>query len=129
MRYGPRGGVRGRLSAGCPAAVPSLSDLGLRGKRWRRHWREVYGATVLLKTDYAPGPEQRTAVKWFNRLRHQIESTFSVLQAQFHLRFPRARSFWGLLTRLAAKFSAYNLALAFNCLMGRDTHAFLNPLA
>jgi hypothetical protein len=128
-RRGPRGPVRGRLSAGRAFGGPSLADLGLRGVNWRQHWHQQWGATVLLKTDYAPGPDQPRAVRWFNGLRHAIESTFSILEAQFRLKFPRARSFWGLLTRLAAKFSAYNLALALNYLVGRDSHAFVNPLA
>ena len=127
-RVGPRGPVRGRLSAGQPFDGPSLADLGLRGAIWRQHWRDDLAATVLLKTDYLPGPEQRRAVRAFNRRRHQIEATFSTLQAVFRLTFPRARTFWGLLTRLAAKISAYNIALAVNRLFGRDTCALFNPL-
>ena len=128
-RLGPRGPVRGRLSAGQPFDGPSLADLGLRGANWRQHWRDDLGATVLLKTDYLPGPEQPRAVRSFNRRRLQIEATFSTLEAVFRLKFPRARTFWGLLTRLAAKISAYNIALAVNRLFGRDTCALFNPLA
>lgn len=128
-RLGPRGPVRGRLSAGRPFDGPSLADLGLRGATWRQHWRDDLGATVLLKTDYLPSPDQLRALRWFNRRRHQIETTFSTLEAVFRLKFPRARTFWGLLTRLAAKVSAYNLALAVNRILGRVTHALFNPLA
>ena len=128
-RAGPSGPVRGRLSAGQPCAGPSLSDLGLRGTNWRHHWRQHLGAAVLLKTDYADGPERQFAVCWFNRLRHTIEQTFSVLDAVLGLKFPRARTYWGLLTRLAAKLSAYNAAIAVNYLLGRPTYALLNPLA
>jgi hypothetical protein len=128
-RRGPSGPVRGRLSAGRPCAGPSLADEGFRGAQWRRHWHIAWRATVLLASDYAPGPDQRRAQRWFHHLRHAIESTFSDLDAHFHLKFPRARTCWGLLTRLAAKFSAYNLALAVNYLLGRPPHAFLNPLA
>ena len=128
-RLGPRGPVRGRLSAGQLCAGPSLADLGLRGAAWRQHWRGDLGATVLLKTDYLPGAEQQRAVRWFNRRRLAIETTFSTLEAVFRLKFPRARTFWGLLTRLAAKASAYNLALAVNHLAGHPTRSFFNPLA
>jgi hypothetical protein len=128
-RRGPSGPLRGRWSAGQVCADPTLADQGFRGARWRQHWREELGATVLLASDYAAGADQAHAVRWFNRLRHAIESTFSSLDAQFRLKFPRARTFWGLLTRLAAKVSAYNITLAFNYLAGRPAHAFLNPLA
>ena len=128
-RRGPSGPLRGRLSAGQTLAGPTLADQGFRGATWRQHWRADWGATVLLASDYAPGPDQQRARHWFNGLRHAIESTFSCLDAQFRLKFPRARSFWGLLTRLAAKFSAYNLALAINHLHGHSSYAFINPLA
>jgi hypothetical protein len=127
-RYGPNGPVRGRLSAGQPSDRPMLADLGFRGSTWRHHWRADWGASVLLKTDFAEGPDRPRAVRWFNSLRHAIETTFSCLESQLRLKFPRARTHWGLLTRLAAKISAYNLALAFNYLVGRPTYAFANPL-
>ena len=61
-RYGPRGPVRGRLSAGQSFAGPTLGDLGFQGTAWRHHWRADWGTTVLLKRDYAPGPDQPRAV-------------------------------------------------------------------
>ena len=128
-RFGPSGPVRGRLSAGQAMEAPTLADLGFRGARWRHHWRADLDTTVLLKSDFASGPDQPRALRWFNRLRHAIETTFSCLQDQLRLKFPRARTYWGLLTRLAAKISAYNLAVAFNYLLGRPTYAWFNPLA
>jgi hypothetical protein len=128
-RSGPSGPVRGRLSAGQPGDCPYLADLGFRGVAWRGHWRDDWGAVVLLKTDFADGPHQAHAVHWFNRLRHPVETTFSWLEGHLRLKFPRARTYWGLLTRLAAKISAYNLAVAINYLFARPTYAFFNPLA
>jgi hypothetical protein len=128
QRYGPHGPVRGRLSAGQPFAGPTLGDLGFQGAAWRRHWRADWGAAVLIKSDYVEGPDQQRAVQWFNGLRHAIETTFSCLEGQLRLKFPRARTHWGLLTRLAAKMSAYNLAVALNYLFGRPTYALFNPL-
>jgi hypothetical protein len=127
-RHGPSGPVRGRLSAGQPFDGPTLADLGFRGATWRRHWRADWGAAVLLKSDFAEGPDQQHAVQWFNGLRHAIETTFSCLESQLRLKFPRARTYWGLLTRLAAKISAYNLAMAVNYLFGRPPYALFNPL-
>jgi hypothetical protein len=128
-RAGPSGPLRGRLSVGQPLDVPILSDLGLRGGAWRSHWRHHWQAYVLLKTDYLEGPERQSAVRWFNRLRHTIEQTFSVLDATLGLKFPRAHTYWGLLTRLAAKVSAYNVALAVNYQFGRNQYALFNPFA
>jgi hypothetical protein len=48
----------------------------------------------LLKSDYLPGPEQDTAMRAFCRRRLQIETTFSTLDATFHLKCPRARTYW-----------------------------------
>lgn len=129
-RVGPRGPVRGRVSAGQPYAGPTLGDLGYRGAAWRRHWRDDWGAEVLLKSDYVEGPHRQRAVQWFNGLRHAIETTFSCLDDQLRLKFPRARTYWGLLTRLAAKISAYNLGVAVNYLLGRDhTYALFDPFS
>lgn len=44
------------------------------------------------------------------RLRHRIESAFSVLTTVFTLRFPRSRSLTGCLARLATKALAYTLS-------------------
>jgi hypothetical protein len=125
---GPNGPLHGRASAGQRADGPTLADAGFHGERWRAHWRKRWGATLLLASDCLPGPEQRRAVRWFNALRYDVETTFSCLEAQFRLKFPRARTFWGLLTRIAAKVSAYNIALAINFLHGQRSRAFINPL-
>jgi len=129
QRFGPRGPIRGRFSAGQPSAGPSLADLGLRGHAWRAHWRHDLDATVLLKSDVGAGPEQARATRWFARHRQQIETVFNALQDVLRLKFPRARTFWGLLTRLAAKVSAYNVAVAFNHLWHRPIHALPSPFA
>ena len=83
---------------------------------------------MLLKSDYAEGRERQRAVQWLSGLRQAIETTFSYLESQLRLKFPRARTYWGLLTRLAAKISAYNVAIAVNYLLGRQTYAWFNPL-
>ena len=121
--------MRGRLSAGQPTDGPIVADLGFRGTNWRHHWRRDWATAVLLKSDFADGPHQAHAVEWFNGLRQAIETTFSCLEGQLRLKYPRARTYWGLLTRLAAKISAYNLAVGFNYLFDRPTYALFNPLA
>ncbi|MEJ5198876.1 MAG: hypothetical protein WHX53_08120, partial [Anaerolineae bacterium] len=44
------------------------------------------------------------------RLRHRIETAFSVLTTAFTLRFPHSRSLTGCLSRLATKALAYTLS-------------------
>lgn len=55
--------------------------------------------------------------------RHGIETVNAVLDQALHLAYPGARTLWGLVTRLAAK------CTAFNC--GRWLNAYLHraPLA
>jgi hypothetical protein len=112
QRRGPTGPVRGRLSAGRPLVAPVLSDLGLRGRAWRHHWVVTYQTYVLTKDDYvvrhSPTADARergrtqaiwhTARRHFNGLRQLVETTFAWLERTFGLTFPRARTYWGLLT-------------------------------
>lgn len=127
-RLGPTGPIRGRLSAGPPPEGPILADLGFTGAAWRHHWATAYGARVLIKDDYLPGPHQRPAVRRFNGLRQQVETTFSILEHTFSLWHPGARTHWAVLTRLAAKVTAYNLGMAINYQFHRAPHAIFNPL-
>ncbi len=56
-----------------------------------------------------------------------IETVGGWLGARFGLKRPRARSYWGLLTRLAAKVAAFNLGVAVNHLYDRPLFAFYDP--
>ncbi len=60
-------------------------------------------------------------------LRQAVETTFNTLTS-LGLAFPRARSYWGLLTRLAAKVVALNLGVYLNHLFGRPPYAVFNPI-
>ena len=64
-----------------------------------------------------------------SRLRQIVETAFRWLEEPFGLQFPRARSHWGLLARLGAKVSAFNVAAHVNYLVGRPHFAFFNPLS
>ncbi len=57
-----------------------------------------------------------------------IETVNGQLEGTFGLHFPRARTYWGLLTRLAAKVAAFTLSAAFNHHCGQTTFAVINPL-
>jgi hypothetical protein len=51
------------------------------------------------------------------------------LVERFGLKRPRARSYWGVLTRVAAKVTAFNLGVYLNHLFDRPTFAFFDPFA
>jgi hypothetical protein len=118
-RQGPTGPLFRRGAAGAPADGPYLGDLGFRGRDWARHWRSDYGAGVLTKADYPRGPEGRPGRRWLSGLRQVVETVNGWLEDRFGLHFPRARTAWGLQTRLAAKLAAFNLAVHCNHLHGR----------
>jgi hypothetical protein len=127
-RIGPTGPIGCRLAAGQAAAGPYITDLGMRGDAWRQHWQADYGAVTLLKSDFH-GPDAPAAARWLCGLRQLIETVFAHLTATFGLSFPRARSSWGLNTRLAAKIAALNLTLLINHLYRRLTFTMTSPFA
>jgi hypothetical protein len=132
-RVGPTGPLTSPGSAGRPAPGVYLADRGLAGQAWHQHWQEAWGATVFTAADLPhPGDERgrdqrRTLTRWLSGLRQVAETTFGHLQAVFGLRFPRARTYQGVRTRVAAKIAAFNLALLINHRYGRSQFAFFHP--
>jgi hypothetical protein len=130
-RRGPTGPLGPRGAVGAPSALPYLADLGFAGAPWQAHWQAAYGAAVLTKADYATAPqaERAPAAQWLSRLRQVVETTNAVLTDLLGLKFPRARTYWGLLTRLAAKVAAFNVRRYLNHRHDRPTFAYGTPLA
>ncbi len=86
---------------------------------------------MLTKADYdslADPARRRRAKREFNSRRQDVETVFSTLTDRLALKFPRARSKWGVWIRLAAKIAAYNLAIYVNHLFQRPTFSLFNPL-
>jgi hypothetical protein len=93
-----------------------LGDNGYSGERFR----EAVSANehqVLA----SPRPSQKPATKaeararrWLRAKRDLIETVFAVLADQFTLETTRARSLWGVMTRLGAKLLAFNLSIELN---------------
>ena len=57
--------------------------------------------------------------KQLGRIRKRVESTINQLEDQFHLARVRARSHWGLYTRIGNKFAAFTLGAFLNQCLGR----------
>jgi hypothetical protein len=124
-RRGPSGPIHGRLAVGVPQTAYYLSDGGFRGRYWQQHWQAAYGARVVTTADPEVTPTLRTR---YASARQVIETVHSLLVDPFGLSFPRARSAWGLLARLAAKVAALNVALLVNALVDRPRFSLFNPL-
>jgi len=130
-RRGPSGPLGSRQAAGKPSGVPYLGDLGYRGEAWGQHWTQAYGAKVLTTSDYAdlPPAQRERATRWFHGIRQLVERTLGGLDGRFGLKFPRARTFRGLLARLAAKVAALNAAVIVNHHFEREPSAFVDLFA
>lgn len=129
-RVGPTGPILSRLGVGDPADHDYLGDLAFQGRAWINHWHDHYRATVQTKADYRrldSPQERRLGQYWLSRQRQIVEIANSALTSVFGLKFPRARTLWGLLTRLAAKVAAYNLAIYVNYLTHRPTFSIFSP--
>lgn len=125
-RQGPTGPLAPRLGAGVVPASPYVADLGFRGAAWRQHWAQDYGATVLTRDDYGSIPAaalRSAACRWLASQRQVGETLNALLCERFGLKFPRARSWWGVLARLGAKMAACNLAIYLNYLLDRPPFA------
>lgn len=126
---GPTGPIGPSSGAGSAHGRPLLGDLGFRGVGWVHHWQDDYATSVLTKADYGslPPEEREQAASWFSGLRQVVETVNGWLVERFGLKRPKARSYWGVLTRVAAKVAAFNLGVSLNHLFARPTFAFFDP--
>lgn len=136
-RQGPTGPIFGGV--GEVEAGLCLGDLGFRGEAWRRHWLEDYEVLVQTKRDYdqlaypsaEPGViarEARAGRRQLASLRQVVETVNGYLDEVLGLKYPKARSLWGLLARIGAKIAALNLAIYFNRSNGQPGFSQFNPL-
>jgi hypothetical protein len=130
QRRGPTGPLGPRLGVGEPSLGLAIGDLNYAGEAWTRHWRDDYGVVVLTEAIYRglDKSDRRRANRQLHSLRQTVETVFGKLVERFGLKFPRARTTWGLHTRLAAKMAAHNISLYLNLLFGRAPFADFHPL-
>jgi hypothetical protein len=129
-RIGPTGPIRGRIWAGTTHPSDYVADLGARGEAWQEHWRTNYGARVITPDVWATMwdcAQRPTAQRQFRAIRQVIETVHASLDTLFGIKFPRARTFRGLLLAIAAKVAAHDLLICLNHLFGRPRFAHFNP--
>jgi hypothetical protein len=128
-RLGPSGCVGPCQAAGAPTSDTVLADLNYTGKLWTQHWHHHYGVNLLTNAAYHTlEPTQRSSLtRWLSSLRLAVETVYSNLCARFGIKFPRARTPWGLRTRLAAKILAHNMNLFINHLFRRPALSAFDP--
>jgi hypothetical protein len=129
-RQGPTGPLGPRPGVGEPSPVVAIADLNYEGAAWSRHWRHDYGATVFTQAEYGAlaASDRHSAARWLHGLRQTVETAFNLLVGSLGLKFPRARTLWGLYTRLGAKVAAHNFTLFVNHLTGRPPFSYCRPL-
>ena len=118
-RYvGPTGPIWPRFAAGRISPSPYVADDGFFGAVWQTHWLRDYGSVVLTARSYT-GPNSRLLSREHHSRRQIVETVNGRLKDTFNLHFPKARSMWGLLSRVAAKLTALNLGIYLNRYFGR----------
>jgi Transposase DDE domain len=86
-----------------------LADKGLRGKAFAAAL-QAQRITLLTPPTKAERKTMPAALQRFIAdHRGRIESTYNTLKDQLHLEHHRAKTFWGLLTRIMGKLAAYTL--------------------
>jgi hypothetical protein len=116
---GPTGPRQWPGTAGDPGLGDYISDDGFCGRTWNAHWHADYAANVFTCGGYGRGSDpglERTHHGW----RQIIETVNAILNDALHLRWPGAKTWWGVVTRVTAKCAAFNLGIWLNRLLGRD---------
>lgn len=106
---GPTGDLIGPTTAGTTVTGTYLADRGFTGDAWQAHWQEDLHATVWTP-DQVHGSDRH----WFHHARQVVESVNGVLTEVLHLKFPKAHTQAGLITRIVTKCAALNLGILLN---------------
>ncbi len=97
-----------------------LADKGFSSVAWERHWLEVHGAMVAATPkDNTSRAWPKADQRWASGKRQIIEGIINQLKDLFFLERHRAKTLSGLLTRLAAKVTAYTCGQYLNRELGR----------
>jgi hypothetical protein len=113
-RTGPTGPCFWPGSVGRRSPGPILADTAFAGDAWEPWWDAMLAQQVVTPVDVDPGA-RRTCGGW----RQVIETVNSALAETWHLPFPKAKTDWGVVWRVAAKCAAFNLGIGLNRWLGR----------
>ena len=83
---------------------------------------------ITLKRNNAKNPDPKFFRQLIFKTRRRIETSFSQLEDQFNSESTRAKSLWGLITRLYGKILAFNLCFALNSILGIHDFARIKSL-
>ncbi len=102
-------------------ARPVLADNGYCGDWLTSLFGKNGGALwYALRRSRKAASEGEAALRaWHRGLRARIESVFASLEDQFQIEETRARSVWGVMTRVVAKLLAYMAGFVVNEALGR----------
>jgi len=105
-----------RQSAFLAKARPVLADNGYCGNWLASLFGKNGGALwYALRRSKEASSENETALRaWHRGLRARIESVFSSLEDQFQVEETRARSVWGMMTRVVSKLLSYMVGFVAN---------------
>jgi len=106
-------------------ACPVLADKGYCGP-WLARLFGKHGGRLwfALRRTQVPSSQEEAALRaWHRGLRARIESVFASLEDQFTMETTRARSLWGVMTRVVAKLLAYMVGFVANLALGRPATA------
>jgi len=81
---------------------------------WHDHWVTDTGAEVI-----AGGGDDDQVAAGHHQRRQIVETINGQLTEVLHLAYPRAKTMWGVVCRVAAKCTAVNLGIWCNRLLGR----------
>ena len=98
-----------------------IGDKGYTGVDFAQNlWDQKGVLMIALKKNNAKNPDPKPIRQTVFKVRRRIETSFSQLADQFNAENVRAKSLWGLFTRLQSKILAFNLCFAINWLSGRS---------
>jgi hypothetical protein len=105
---GPTGPILGPMTAGTSRTNVYLADQGFTGVAWQQLWHDAQ-ATVCTQ-DHLPPSSRRL----FRRARQVVETVNGQLVDVFGIRYPKAHTQDGLVTRIVAKCAALNVGIVLN---------------
>ena len=128
-RLGPPGPLWPAEGAGDKNPGIYLSDRGLRGKAWQRHWRDDYGAKIVIRPEDDEDVDSALTPAEIRSRRQIVETVFHILKDSLGLNAMRVRTLSGLQARTAAKIAALNIMLLINRTYNRRPLSIFNPIA